>query len=140
MFFRLHKTQISTTASLISSAWGHLHAFLRRPWVISRALGCGARRGARLYTTAQVWVQGGLRGACSGHSKSRNLANVITGLLSAELEPIKTMENPLCQLFLSTAVKGSSTTTTMLQAFLGLTATVRTLPTMRVRVLCRVSS
>ena len=31
--------------------------------------------GARLYSTAQVWVPGGLRGACSGRSKSRHLAS-----------------------------------------------------------------
>ena len=30
---------------------------------------------ARLYTTVQVWVQAGLRGACSGRSKLRNLAS-----------------------------------------------------------------
>ena len=30
-------------------------------------------QGVRLYTTAQVWFPGGLRGACYGHSKSRNL-------------------------------------------------------------------
>ena len=29
----------------------------------------------RLYTTAQVWVPGVLRGACFGRSKSRNLAS-----------------------------------------------------------------
>ena len=32
-------------------------------------------QGARLYTTAQEWVPAGLRGACSGRSKSRNLAS-----------------------------------------------------------------
>ena len=32
-------------------------------------------QGARLYTAAQVWVPGGVRGACSGRSKSRNLAS-----------------------------------------------------------------
>ena len=31
--------------------------------------------GARLYTTAQVWVPPGLRGACCGRAKSRNLAS-----------------------------------------------------------------
>ena len=54
---------------------GHLHPFLRRPWVFSRVLGCGARRGPRMYTTAQVWVPCGHRGAYSGRSKSRNLAS-----------------------------------------------------------------
>ena len=29
----------------------------------------------RVYTTAQAWVPAGLRGACSGPSKSRNLAS-----------------------------------------------------------------
>ena len=32
-------------------------------------------QGGRLYTTAQVWVPTGPRGACSGRSKSRNLAS-----------------------------------------------------------------
>ena len=32
-------------------------------------------QGARLYTTAQVWVPDGLRDACSGRSKSQNLAS-----------------------------------------------------------------
>ena len=32
-------------------------------------------QGGRLYTTVQVWIQAGLRGACSGRSKSRNLAS-----------------------------------------------------------------
>ena len=31
-------------------------------------------QGARLYATAQVWVPAGLRGACPGRSKSRDLA------------------------------------------------------------------
>ena len=61
-------------------------------------------QGARLYTTVQVWVPGGLRGACSGHSKSRNLARkdgVAFGGASAEQDNGK----PTCQLFCSTAVK-----------------------------------
>ena len=41
-------------------------------------------QGCRIYMTAQVWVPGGLRGVCSGRSKSRKLA-IITGLISAEL-------------------------------------------------------
>ena len=50
-------------------------------------------QGGRLYTTAQVWIQAGLRGACSGRSKSRNLGSN-HGVASAELEPSETMENP----------------------------------------------
>ena len=49
--------------------------------------------GARLCTTAQVWVQGRLRGACSGRSKSRNLASN-HGVALRGPEPSKTMENP----------------------------------------------
>ena len=78
--------------------FGHWHTFLRRPWAFSRALGCGARRGARLYTTTQVWVPGGLRGACSRRSMSRNL-QVIAGSLSAELGPSKSMPNPHVSFF-----------------------------------------
>ena len=56
--------------------FGHLHSFLRRPWVFSLHLGCGGRRGpACTPTTGLVWVPGGLRGSCFGRSKSRNLAS-----------------------------------------------------------------
>ena len=53
------------------------------------ALSAAGTQGGRLYTTAQAWVPGGLRGACSGRSKSR-----IMVLLSAKPEPSKTVENP----------------------------------------------
>ena len=36
-----------------------------------RALGCGARRGARAYTTAQVWAPAGLRGGVLWALKNR---------------------------------------------------------------------
>ena len=49
-------------------------------------------QGARLHT-AQVWVPGGLRGTCSGRSKSQNLSGN-HGVAFRELEPSKTMENP----------------------------------------------
>ena len=54
---------------------GDDQAFLLRPRVFPRALGCGACEGPGLYTTAQAWVLAGLRGACSGRSKSRELAS-----------------------------------------------------------------
>ena len=54
--------------------FGHLHSFLRRPWVFSPRPRLRGTQGARVHTAVQVWVPGGLRGACSGHSKSRNLA------------------------------------------------------------------
>ena len=44
--------------------------------------------------TAQVWAPAGLRGVCSGRSKSRELASKITGSLSAEPEPARPMETP----------------------------------------------
>ena len=55
--------------------------FLHPPPFFPAAVGLLSRsrlrgtRGARLYTTAQDWVPGGLRGACSGRSKSRHLAS-----------------------------------------------------------------
>ena len=53
---------------------------------------------ARVYTTAQVWVPAGLRGACSGRSKSRNITN--SGGEFAQLEPTRAMGNPEWSLFL----------------------------------------
>ena len=69
-----------------------LHVFLRRPWVFSCSRLRGTQ-GARLYTTAQFWVPGGFRGACSGRSKSRNLAST-RGVVSREARAEKDMENP----------------------------------------------
>ena len=68
------------------SAWGH-HLGL----------------GGRFCTTAQALG-----------AQSREIWQVITGSLSAELEPSKTME---CQPFCSTAVKGSNTVTTIASSF-----------------------
>ena len=59
-------------------------------------------QGTRLYTTALVWVPGGLRGACSGRSKSRNLASKPRGRFSAGLEPSKAMETPHASCFAPT--------------------------------------
>ena len=50
-------------------------SFLFRPRVLPRAPGCEARRGGCVYTTAKVWVSAGIRGACSGRSKSRILVS-----------------------------------------------------------------
>ena len=47
------------------------HAFLFRQRVVSRALGCGERRGERVCTKAQAWPPAGVRRACSGRSKPR---------------------------------------------------------------------
>ena len=61
-------------------------------------------QGGHLYTTAKVWVPGGLHGASSGRSKSRNVASdhgVAFRGARAEQDDGK----PICQLFCSTADK-----------------------------------
>ena len=60
-------------------------------------------QGAHLYTTAQVWVPGGLRGACSRHSKSPNPASNHGVVRGARVE--QDNGNTTCQLFCSTAIK-----------------------------------
>ena len=63
-------------------------------------------QGARLYTTTQVWVPGALRGACSGHSKSRNLASKHGVAFHGAINKVEQdIENPTCQLLCSTVVK-----------------------------------
>ena len=60
--------------------------------------------GACLYTTVPVWVPVGLRGACSGRSKSRNLAsNHGVAFRGARAEHDN--GKPTCQLFCATAVQ-----------------------------------
>ena len=53
---------------------GMLHFFLPAAGFFSRSRLRGTQ-GGRLYTTAQVWVPTGFLGACSGRSKSPNLAS-----------------------------------------------------------------
>ena len=71
----------------------------------SRALGCGARRGPACAPRRKFGSRLGSVARALG-VPSREILQAITGLLSAELEPSKTMEKPTCQLFCSTAVKG----------------------------------
>ena len=73
--------------------FGHLHAFLERPWVFSRALGCGARRGLACKQRHKFWSRAGSAARALG-VQSREIWRVITGLLSAELDPSKTIETP----------------------------------------------
>ena len=61
-------------------------------------------QGARLYTKAQAWVPGGLRGARSGRSKSQNLAS-IHGVTFCGAKAEQDNGKPTCQLFYSTVVK-----------------------------------
>ena len=77
---------------------GSLHAFLRRSWVLSRALGCGARRGPVCTPRRKFGSRAGSVARALG-AQSREIWQVITGLLSAELEPSKTMENPHASCF-----------------------------------------
>ena len=84
-------------------------------------------QGGRLYTTAQVWIQAGLRGACSGRSKSRNLgSNHGVAFRGARAE--RDNGKPTYQLFRSIAVKRAATQQQQsLKAFLGRTATDTTM-------------
>ena len=59
---------------------------------------------ARLYSTAQVWVPDGLRGACFGRSKSRNLASN-HGVAFRGDRAEHDNRKPTCQLFFSIAAK-----------------------------------
>ena len=94
-------------------------------------------QGVRPYTTAQVWVPTGLRGACSGRSKSRNLASN-AGLLSDQPETNQAHANPQAAIYFSffplylplflkyhssRQTQGTNCTTAALQAFPFVTAT-----------------
>ena len=54
-------------------------------------------QGGRVHTAMQAWAPAGLRGACSGHSKSRELA-LFHGIAFRDAEPPRTMETPKFQL------------------------------------------
>ena len=77
---------------------GHLCAFLGRPWVFSRALGCGARRGPACTPRRKFGSRAGSVARAPG-VQSQDIWQVIAALLSLELEPSKTMENPLVSFF-----------------------------------------
>ena len=71
----------------------HLYAFLRRPWAFSRALGCGARRRPACTLRRKFGPRAGSVGRALG-VQSREVWQVITGLLSAELrEPSREWKN-----------------------------------------------
>ena len=71
----------------------HLHAFFRLSLVFSRALARAARRGAACTPRGKFGSRVGSVARAPG-VQSREIWQLITGLLSAELEPSKTMENP----------------------------------------------
>ena len=85
----------------------HLHAFLRRSWLFSRALGCGARRepactprcnfGSREGSVARILSV-----------QSRKIWQVIAAIISAELQPSKIMENPHVKCGGKTSLEGNN--------------------------------
>ena len=77
---------------------GHLHAFLRRPYIFSRTLCWGARRGPACTPRRnyKVWAPGGLCGACSGRSKSQNLLSN-HGVAFREARAEQDNGKPTCQ-------------------------------------------
>ena len=77
----------------------HRPAFLFRPRVFSHALGCGARRGAACTPRRECGSRPGSVTRALG-VQSRAIWQAITGSLSAELEPRRTMEPPYNLVFL----------------------------------------
>ena len=69
-------------ASTKCNLFGHLHALLSWPRVVSRALGCGARRGAACAPQRKCGSRRGSVTRAMG-VQSRAIWQVITGLLSA---------------------------------------------------------
>ena len=68
-------------------------SFLFRPWVFSRDLGCGARRGAACTPQRKFGSRPGFVARALG-VQSREIWQVIAGSLSDQLEPTRPMENP----------------------------------------------
>ena len=89
--------------------FSHLHVFLRRPWVPSRALGCGACTGPVCTQRCKCGSRAGSVALALG-VQSREIWQVITGWLSVELlvEPSKTMENPYVRCFATLLQKFST--------------------------------
>ena len=84
--------------------FGHLHAFLRRPWVFLRALGCGARRGPACTPRWKLGSQAGSVARALG-VQSHEIWQVITGSLFRGASAEQDYRKPACQLFCSAAVK-----------------------------------
>ena len=89
-----------------------LHAFLRRPWVFSRALGRGSRRGAACSPLGKFGCRAGSVARAPGVQSRKNLASN-RGIVSLGAGAEQENGKPTCQLFCSTAVKGSNTVTTI---------------------------
>ena len=78
----------------------HMHFFGTFAYLSPAPVGlfsCSQLRGtpgARLYTTAQLWAPTELRDACPG-AQSREIWQVIAGLLSDQLMPTRPMQTPV---------------------------------------------
>ena len=89
-----------TVCSMYQCVWTFARFSPTPVGVFSRSRLRGTQE-ARLYTTEQVWVPYGLRGVCSGRSKSRNLVrNYEVAFRGARAEHNR---KPTYQLFCSTA-------------------------------------
>ena len=86
-FSGLHENILCTNVFLFL----YLHAFLRRPWVCSRASAAGHVGGPSVH--GEFGSRAGSVARALG-AQSRKIWQVITGSLSAGLEPSKTTKNP----------------------------------------------
>ena len=97
-----HKPDLSRKIAISPSAkcifFKRSHAFLRRPWVFSRALGFGERRGAACAPRRKFGSRAGSVTRAQGVQRLK-MWQVVAGLLSAEIEPSKAMENPYVSCF-----------------------------------------
>ena len=112
------------------------YSFRFRPRVFSRAFGCGTRRGPACTPRRKCESRADCV-ACAAGVQSREMWQVIAGLLSDELEPTRPMQTPtvsFCSFFhpylllffknhSNHRMLGSHGTTTALQAFPFVTAT-----------------
>ena len=92
-----HKPDLSRKIAISPSAkcifFKRSHAFLRRPWVFSRALGCGARREPACTSRRKCGSRPGSVARALG-VQSYEIWQVITGLLSDQLDPTRPMQTP----------------------------------------------
>ena len=72
--------------TIVNTFWGHVHAFLRRPWVLSRAFRCGAHRGPACTPRCRFGSRPGSVARALG-VQCHEIWHVVAGLLSDQLEP-----------------------------------------------------
>ena len=86
------------------SFFRRLHAFLRRSWVFSRALGCGARRGHACAPRRKFWPRLGFRGRMLW-ALNVEIWQVNHGVAFRGARAEQDNGNPTRHLFCSTAAK-----------------------------------